>query len=72
MSDRAAALLAQLQLEEACKAANLPFVCLIGIPDEGAITRASMGILNEDNRAMITAQFLQFMGQHGKPGIKPS
>lgn len=48
MTDRENALLIMLELERSGKAANLPFLCIIGLPDEQGFVRASNGLLGPD------------------------
>lgn len=70
MTDRENALLAQLELERLCKEAKLPFVCLIGIPDENAIVRASLGMFSDENRIYMLAQFIDYMRKLSNPATK--
>lgn len=48
MSDREQALLMQFEIERMGKESHLPYICIIGIPDEQGCTRASLGLMGSD------------------------
>jgi hypothetical protein len=50
-TDKEKALLIQLDLENAVKAAHLPMLCIIGLPDSGGFVRSSLSLKGPHNTA---------------------
>lgn len=60
MTDRDKALLMQLEIERMGKEHRLPYVCIIGIPDENGATCASLGLTGRDEVGQANRDF--FLG----------
>lgn len=71
MSDREEALLIHLEVKRLCKEAQIPFILITGLPDTNGVVRSSLGLLNQENRDFMTAQFLDYMRKVSQPGFKP-
>jgi len=65
-NDREKALLIQFEIERLFKDTGLPFVIIIGIPDENGASRSSMGCRNPINRDFFMTHFIDYMEKFEK------